>query len=80
MAKTLDSYLADLQALATESGNAAAFWEAAGLCLAIWTSGGVPAASWDPRVNRNLTPLFNALKRFKQPLVDAVNARVFTAA
>lgn len=76
---SLEGYLATLEGHAAASGNPAAYWHCAGLCLVIWKSGGIPAPEWDPHVNRNLMPLFAALRRFGRSLVDAVNARAFAA-
>lgn len=77
--KTVEQFVAQLDALAANSGNAAAYWQTAGLCMAIWTSGGVPAAAWDPRLHSNLMPGFKALQKFGRPLVDAINTRAFAS-
>lgn len=50
------------------------FWQSASLLLAIWSSGGVPAAGYGPQVAPDL---FNAFKRLGASLRAAVDARAF---
>lgn len=74
---SLQAFLAKLEDNASDYENPQAFWESVSLLFAIWTSGGIPAAGYDPNYNRSLMPLFDALRKFGDSLHKAVDARVF---
>jgi len=80
MSKNLGDFIAKLEAAASRHESEAAFWSTCGLCLQIWAGakrGFVPAPEWDPRVNRNLMPLYRAAEKFGAALVAEVDARAF---
>lgn len=62
----------DAQAGQVEDRNG--FWKGASLLLAIWSSGGIPAAGYGPQV---FPDLYNAFKRLGSDLRIAVDARAF---
>jgi len=65
----------DEQAGQTESRSE--YWQSVSLLLAIWSSGGIPAPAYDPRVNILLAPFYRALGTFGEDFRVAVNARAF---
>jgi len=70
-------YMQTLDRQADEAEDRNGFWEAVSLLLVIWSSGGIPAPAYDPRIHREFTPLFNAFKKFGSNLRVAVDARAF---
>lgn len=76
---SLEKYLKDLELNAAECGDPVRFWSGASLLLRIWTAGGIPTAHYDPRANRSLMPLYEALNKFGIPLRTAIDARAFSA-
>lgn len=77
MTATFLTTMKSLDEQAAASGNRKEFWGAVGLCLVVWSSGGIPAASFDPRVHDHLKPLFEAYRQIGAPLREAVDARLF---
>lgn len=73
----LQKFMSKLDAQADQVEDRAGFWQSVSLLLVIWTSGGVPATKYDPRVHREFMPLFDALKALGSDLRVAVDARAF---
>lgn len=70
----LQKIMSKLDAQADQVEDRAGFWQSASLLLAVWSSGGVPAAGYGPQV---APELFNAFKRLGSDFRVAVDARVF---
>jgi hypothetical protein len=73
----LQKAMKKFDAQAEQAEDRAGYWQAISLLLAIWSSGGIPAAGYDPRVNRDLDPFFQAFKRLGADFRTAVDARAF---
>jgi hypothetical protein len=73
----LQQTMKKFDAQAEQVADHACFWQSASLLLAIWTSGGIPAPAYDPRVHVEFQPLYRALLALGVDFRVAVDARAF---
>lgn len=73
----LQKIMKKFDAQAEQVEDRAGFWQSCSLLLAIWSGGGIPAPTYDPRYHSEFQPLFKAYQKLGADFRFAVDARAF---